>query len=312
MLYNDLWVEKYRPSTLADILLPKNVKEFFCVIDKSDNKDIPHLLFSGKPGIGKTSLSKIIVNDILKCEYLYINASDHNSIDDVRGSITTFVQTKSFDGLKKVIILDECDNLSVAAQSALRNLIEEYTKYARFILTCNYVSRVSEPIRSRCQSFDLLPDFDEYMKRCVKILLTEKVTIHQDEKSNLKALIASCYPDLRKAINSLQKYSITGVFLLSSKNGLEDIATQIFNMIESKASVFEIRKYVIDNEREFGSDYHSLMRSLFDQIYESKFSNKDKMIVMLLITDAMKDSQIVLDQELNFFSMIIKISQGRG
>ena len=126
-----LWVERYRPKTLEDIILPARTRE----IISGFGDEIPNLLFANTPGTGKSSLAKIIVNDILKCNYLYINASDESGIDTIRHKVSTFAQTKSFDGKIKMVVLDECDFLSISAQAALRNTMESYSQYTRFILT---------------------------------------------------------------------------------------------------------------------------------------------------------------------------------
>ncbi len=152
---NSLWVEKYRPRKLTEYVgnehLVKKVGSYI------KNDDIPHLLLYGKAGTGKTTLARIIVNDILGCNFLYINASDESGIDVIRHNITNFAQTKSFDGGIKVVILDEADGLTPQAQAALRNTMETYAKYCRFILTANYRHKIIPALQSRCQSLNLKP-----------------------------------------------------------------------------------------------------------------------------------------------------------
>ena len=161
MTISDIWCEKYRPSTLNEIVLDKNTKTYFNKVQEENN--IPNVLFVGKPGIGKTSLAKIIVNSILKCQYLYINASDENGIDTIRTKVLNFAQTQSLFGNIKVIILDECDGLSIDAQKALRNSIEEYHDLTRFILTANYKHKIIPALQSRCQVFDINYDKNDYI-----------------------------------------------------------------------------------------------------------------------------------------------------
>ena len=150
---HSLWVEKYRPKDLSTYVGNEHLKEKVKVYLESE--DVPHLLLFGKAGTGKTTLAKIVVNNI-DCDYMYINASDENKVDDVRNKIKTFASSVGFKSLK-VIILDECDYLTPNAQAALRNLMETFSKHCRFILTCNYVERIIDPIQSRCQSYKVVP-----------------------------------------------------------------------------------------------------------------------------------------------------------
>ena len=162
--FNSLWCEKYRPKKLEDFVITEKNLE---IIESFKNKkQIPNLLFLGTPGIGKTTLAKIIVNSILQCQYLYINASDENGIDTIRTKVTGFAQTKSFDGNLKTIILDECDGLTMDGQRALRNTMEELSGFTRFILTANYRYKIIPALQSRCQSIDLTPPHDLVIKRC--------------------------------------------------------------------------------------------------------------------------------------------------
>ena len=167
--FNSLWVEKYRPSTLDDIILSDENR---IIVEKfSTEQAIPNLLMCGCPGTGKTSLAKVIVNSVLQCQYLYINASDENGIDTIRSKVTQFAQTRSLDGSLKVIILDECDGLSQDAQRALRNTMEEYAAQTRFILTANYNHKIIPALQSRCQSIDMSPPLDKCVDRVSDILL---------------------------------------------------------------------------------------------------------------------------------------------
>jgi len=210
--FNNLWVEKYRPRKLEEFVISD--KNLSYINSFKAKKEIPNLLFVGTPGLGKTSLAKIIVNDILECQYLYINASDENGIDTIRTKVTSFAQTLSIDGKIKAIILDETDGLSMEAQRALRNTIEEFAKITRFILTANYRYRVIPALQSRCQSIDLTPPIEGVVKRCVHVLKSEKVEIPEDQKAKLLEFIKSKYPDLRMCINELQKYSSSGALQL--------------------------------------------------------------------------------------------------
>jgi len=212
-MFNNLWVQKYRPSTLDEMVLSEENRKFFSSI----KDEIPNLLFVGTPGIGKTTIAKIIVQDILKCQYLYINASDENGIDTIRSKVSGFSQTKSIDGALKVVILDEADGITIDGQRALRNTMEEYSAFTRFILTANYKHKIIPAIQSRTQYFDLSPDIHSVVNRVLLILKKEKITIPSTEQVNLVRIIKDNFPDIRKIINTIQKYSISGTFEIKEK-----------------------------------------------------------------------------------------------
>ena len=198
---NTLWCERYRPSTMNDFVGNKHIK------DKIDSfieeQDIPHLLFAGKAGTGKTTLAKILIKNI-DCDYLFINASDENSVDTIRNKIKGFVTTIGFKGLK-IVVLDEADYVSPNGQAALRNLMETFSRHARFILTCNYQERIIDPIISRCQSFSLNPPSQKNVAiHLASILKNEGIDF---ELEDIKTLVVCYYPDIRKIINTAQLFS---------------------------------------------------------------------------------------------------------
>ena len=192
---NTLWVEKYRPTNLDTYIGNEHLKSKLSVYLESG--DLPHLLLYGKAGTGKTTLAKLLVNNI-ECDYIYINASDENNVDTVRTKVKSFASTIGFKDMK-VIILDECDYITPNAQAALRNLMETFSKHCRFILTCNYVERIIDPIQSRCQSFQIIPPSrNEVAKHLHNILVEENV---MDTPEDIKILVESGYPDIRRVIN---------------------------------------------------------------------------------------------------------------
>ena len=201
---NTLWVEKYRPDTLENYIGNDNLKAKLEQFIK--NQDIPHLLFCGTAGTGKTTAAKILIKNI-ECDYLFINASDENSVDTIRNKIKNFAATMSFKPMK-IIVLDEADFITPQAQAALRNLMEVFSKNTRFILTCNYVERIIDPLISRSQVFKLTPPSKkEVAVHVMKILDKEGISY---EKGTLAALVTSYYPDIRRILNNSQLQTTGG------------------------------------------------------------------------------------------------------
>ena len=303
-IFNNIWVEKYRSKSLEDFICTSFIRESF--VSFKDKEEIPNLLFTGAAGIGKTSAAKIIVNDILNCQYLYINASDENGIDTIRHKVVNFAQTMSIDGKIKVIILDECDGLSIDAQRALRNTMEEFAGITRFILTANYKYRIIPALQSRCQSFDLTPPLDLAVKRCASILKQEKIAIADDQKVKLVEFIKGTYPDLRKCINELQKFSSTGKLILNdTKNN--KVLELIFKEIK-KRNVESLRKALIESEHTFNSDYVLLLRNLFNYVDEVETNPDMKRFYLLAIAEYLHRSAFSVDQELNCYACLIQLS----
>ena len=301
MTITDIWCEKYRPSTLNEIVLNKNTKTYFNKVQAEQN--IPNVLFVGKPGIGKTSLAKIIVKDILKCQYLYINASDENGIDTIRTKVLNFAQTKSLFGQIKIIILDECDGLSIDAQKALRNSIEEYHDLTRFVLTANYKHKIIPALQSRCQIFDISYDKNEYLTKLISIVKAEELKIN---KEDFTKIIDNCYPDFRKGINALQKYYLSGG-KENSSNITEDFFDGLIELLKQK-KYFLIRKQIIENETLFNNDYDELFKRLFDFMYISVIPEERKRDCLITISKYFYQNSQCIDQEINFYSCILDLN----
>lgn len=302
-LLSDIWVEKYRPHTVHDFIVSKDNLDFVKKIQ--DTKTIPNLLFAGPPGVGKTSLAKIIVNYILKCQYLYINASDENGIDTIRTKVVSFAQTKSLDGNVKVIILDESDGLSQDSQRALRNVMEEYSSVTRFILTANYNHRIIPALQSRCQSIDLTLPMQGCVDRANYILKEENVTV--DSQDKLVQFVKNNYPDLRKIINELQKYTCNGKLVILDTAKCSEFAKQILEIVQ-KDVILRARQLIIQNESKFGGDYIALLKSLYDVVEGSNIASEKKKMSLIIISETLYRSAFVMDQEINCFTCLIQLS----
>ena len=297
---NYLWVEKYRPSTLDTYIGNDQLKSKVGVYLESG--DLPHLLLYGKAGTGKTTLAKLLVNNI-ECDYLYINASDENSVDTVRNKVRQFASTVGFKDLK-IIILDECDYITPNAQAALRNLMETFSKHCRFILTCNYVERIIDPIQSRCQIFEIIPPSKtEVAQRLNQVLEEEEINY---ELQDLKILIDSNYPDIRRVINSAQRNVVNLQLKLDTNSIIQnDYKLKLLEILKTqdKKNAFKsIRQLVADSQVR---DFADLFRLLYDEVYIYGKGHVAECILVIAKYE-LSDSQVV-DKEINTMAMIIEL-----
>ena len=300
MTSNTLWVEKYRPSSLDTYIGNDHLKGKVKVYLESG--DLPHLLLHGKAGTGKTTLAKILMNNI-ECDYLYINASDENNVETVRTKIKNFASSVGFKDYK-IIALDECDYITPNAQAALRNLMETFSKHCRFILTCNYVERIIDPIQSRCQSFQIIPPSKtEVAQRLNQILEEEEVNFELEE---LKILINSGYPDIRRIINTAQRNVVNSILTLDKGSVIQnDYKLKLLEILKTqdKRNAFKtIRQLVADSQI---TDFADLFRLLYDEV-DGYGKGHIAECILVIAKYELSDSQVV-DKEINAMAMIIEL-----
>ena len=291
--------EKYRPDTLEGYICKDEVKAKFQ--EFIDKQDIPHLLFAGKPGAGKTTLAKILVNNI-DCDFLYINATDERSIDIMRDKVGAFAAAGSFKPLK-IVILDEATHILQAGQVILLNMIETYSLTTRFILTGNYAERLIEPLRSRCQEFDLSPPSKKIVAQHISVILDKEEVKY--EVQDLVTIVNKFYPDFRKIINNCQKYTVDGTLTLdNSVNLTDDYQVKVLEELKKPSikSFNLIRQIIANAEVE---SFESLYKFLYDKLNEYAKGNEGTIICTL--EEHMYHAHFVLDKEINIMSCISKI-----
>ena len=299
-LSHTLWVEKYRPNNLDTYIGNEHLKDKVSVYLESG--DLPHLLLYGKAGTGKTTLAKILVNNI-ECDYIYINASDENNVDTVRNKVKNFASTMGFKDYK-IIILDECDYITPNAQAALRNLMETFSKHCRFILTCNFVERIIDPIQSRCQSFQIIPPSKkEVAKHIHNILLQENV---MSDMKDLKVLIDSGYPDIRRVINAAQRNVVKGKLKLDTTSIIQnDYKLKLLKILKTqdkKTAFKDIRQLLLDNKI---TDFADLFRLLYDEVDDWGKGHVAE-CTLVIARYELSDTQVV-DKEINAMAMLIEL-----
>jgi len=296
---HSLWVEKYRPKDLSTYIGNEHLKEKVKIYLESE--DVPHLLLYGRAGTGKTTLAKIVVNNI-DCDHLYINASDENSVDSVRFKIRSFASTIGFKEMK-VIILDEADYLTPNAQAALRNVMETFSKHCRFILTCNYVERIIDPIQSRCQSFKVIPPSKKDVALHLKLIL--KAEMVEAELDDIALIVNAGYPDIRRVINSAQRQVVDGKLSIDTSSVIQNnYKLQLLEMLSSGDKLNNIRQLIADNSI---SDYSEIYRLLYDEV--ETYSSGHEAECILTIAEGQYQDVNVVDKEINFMSTIIKLKR---
>ena len=300
----ELWVEKYRPNTIDGYVF-RDTHQREQIESWIKQGSIPHLLFSGNAGIGKTTLAKILLNEleINDLDILEINASRTNSVEDVRDKIVNFVQMIPF-GNFKVVLLDEADYLSPNAQAALRGVMEEYHTTSRFILTCNYPNRIIPAIHSRCQGFHIeRTDITEFTARVATILVSEEVDFDLD---TLDTFVKATYPDLSKCINTVQMNSMDKCLHTPEKGdtGEQDYKLEMVELFK-KGKISEARKLVCSQARP--EEMEEIFRWLYDNV--SIFGDEEKQEkAILIIKQGLVDHTLVIDPEINLAATLIRLS----
>ena len=297
---NTLWVEKYRPSNLESYIGNEHLKSKVEVYLESG--DLPHLLLYGRAGTGKTTLAKLLVNNI-ECDYLYINASDERKLEMVRDKVKNFASTIGFSNMK-VIILDEADYITPASQAALRNLMETFSKHCRFILTCNYVERIIDPIQSRCQAFQIVPpDRKQVAVHLGNILTKEKV---ESDINDIVTIVNGGYPDIRRVINASQRQVVDGKLVIdegmSIQNDYKVKVLEILKTQDKKNSFKNIRQLLADSKV---TDFSDLFRLLFDTVEDWGKGHIAECI--LILSQYQQSDAVVVDKEINIMAMFIEI-----
>jgi len=302
----ELWTEKYRPDTLDGYVFRDDAQKHQ-VEGWIASGMIPHLLFSGAPGVGKTTLAKILINQLGINEYdvLEINASRENSVESVREKITNFVATMPF-GEFKIVLLDEADYISPNGQAALRGVMETYASTARFVLTCNYPNKVIPALHSRCQGFHIEKiDTTEFTARIATVLVTENVEIDLD---TLDSYVKATYPDLRKCINLVQMNTVDGKLIRPQEgdNATADYRLAVVDLFK-EGKILEARKLLCSQVR--ADEMDELFRWMYDNLELWGSTQEQHDAAVLAIAKGLRNIPMVADQEINLAATLVELSQ---
>ena len=298
-----LWVEKYRPQTIDECILPQSLKDTFNKIIEAS--ELPNMLFTGSAGLGKTTVAKALCN-MLDLDYIVINGSEEGNIDTLRGKIKQFASTVSLQGGYKVVILDEADYLNPqSTQPALRGFIEEFANNCRFILTCNFKNRIIEPLHSRCGVYEFNGGSkqtlcQEFMARCQTILDSENISY--DNKA-IAELIMKHFPDWRRVLNELQRYSLSGTIDLGVLDNISDSNyNDLFAHLKTK-DFKKMRTWVVNN---IDIDAAAIFRSIYDRMSD-KVSPASIPQLVLILADYQYKNAFVADHELNVVACLTEV-----
>ncbi len=298
-----LWVEKYRPKTIDECILPEKLKNTFNKLVESG--ELQNMLFTGSAGLGKTTVAKALCN-MLDLDYIVINGSEEGNIDTLRGKIKQFASTVSLQGGYKVVILDEADYLNPqSTQPALRGFIEEFSNNCRFILTCNFKNRIIEPLHSRCGVYEFNGGnkqvlCQQFMARAQHILHDEGITCHN---KSLAELIMKYYPDWRRVLNELQRYSLSGTIDPGILDNVSDKNyDDLFSFLKSK-DFKKMRSWVVSN---IDIDATAIFRAIYDRMVK-KVSPASIPQLVLILADYQYKNAFVADHELNIVACLTEV-----
>jgi DNA polymerase III delta prime subunit len=300
-----LWVERYRPRTIEQTILPESLKNVFQKIVESG--EVPNMLFTGTAGLGKTTVAKALCNE-LGLDYILINGSEEGNIDTLRTKIKQFASSVSLGGGYKVVILDEADYLNAQSfQPALRGFIEEFSNNCRFILTCNFKNRIIEPLHSRCSVYEFNTDRKilaqlsmQMMSRLKDILQKENV---EYEEKTLAEVIMKYGPDWRRVLNECQRYAISGKIDAGILVNLSDTSYQNLMSYLKTKDFKKMRQWVVNN---IDTDASAIFRSIYDRMYENIKPQSIPQVVLIL-ADYQYKNAFVADHELNVVACMTEI-----
>ena len=305
-MMNDLWVERYRPSTIDECILPQHLKDTFKEIVATG--EVPNMLFTGTAGLGKTTVARAICNE-LDLDYILINASESGNIDTLRGKIKQFASTISLQGGYKVVILDEADYLNAqSTQPALRGFIEEFSNNCRFILTCNFKNKIIEPLHSRCgvvefntSKKDMVQLCGQFMQRVMSILKDEGVSVSNPDL--VAELIMRHAPDWRRILNELQRHSRGGELQLDVLSGsTSGNIADLFKHLKGK-DFKQMRQWVANN---MDVDSSAIFRGIYDAMNDNVTPNSIPQLVLIL-ADYQFKAAFVADAELNVVACMTEV-----
>tara|TARA_B100000424_G_scaffold3855_1_gene2869 strand:- start:95 stop:1030 length:936 start_codon:yes stop_codon:yes gene_type:complete len=300
-----LWVEKYRPKSISGCILPNELNNTFTEIVK--DKDIPNLILSGGPGVGKTTVAKAMIEEI-GATYMMVNGSEESGIDTLRTKIKNFASTVSLEGGRKYIILDEADYLNPqSTQPALRGFMEEFHKNCGFILTCNYKNRLIQPLHSRCSVIDFVipknqkPKLaSDFYDSIINILKKENIKF---EPAVVRELLMKFFPDWRRVLNELQRYSVSGKIDAGILVNLSEVnINELIKSLKQKEFT-NVRKWIVDN---IDNDHTRIFRHIYDSLYDCVDTNSIPHAVLILADYSYK-SAFVADQEINLLACLTEL-----